>query len=66
MIYNRQHCDGLGPTIEERRQKTHLLMLMIITPFMCLELVHPAVPLLAELAEERLAGFARRLCLKYY
>ena len=39
-------------------------MLMIIAPFMGLELVDPAVPLLAELAVEGLAGFAGRLSLR--
>lgn len=39
-------------------------MLMVIAPLMCLELVDPAVTLLAELTVERLAGFAGglRLC----
>ena len=38
-------------------------MLMIVAPLMCLKFVDPAVPLLAELAVERLAGFAGGLCL---
>lgn len=38
-------------------------MLMVIAPLMCLELIDPAVPLLAEITVERLAGFARGLCL---
>lgn len=37
---------------------TYLLMLMIIAPLMCLEFIDPAVPFLAELTVERLAGFA--------
>ena len=41
----------------------YLLMLVIITPLMCLKFVDPAVPLLAELTIERLAGFAGGLCL---
>ena len=44
-------------------KKTYLLMLMIIAPLVCLEFVDPAVPLLAELTVERLAGFAGGLCL---
>ena len=39
-------------------------MLMIIAPLMSLELVDPAVPLLAELAVEGLAGFAGGLGLR--
>ena len=39
-------------------------MLMIITPLMCLELVDPAVPFLAELTVKGLAGFAGGLCLR--
>lgn len=39
-------------------------MLMIITPLMCLELVNPAVPFLAELTVKGLAGFAGGLCLR--
>lgn len=38
-------------------------MLMVIAPLMCLELVDPAITLLAELTVERLAGFAGGLCL---
>lgn len=38
-------------------------MLMVIAPLMCLEFIDPAVPLLAELTVERLAGFAGGLCL---
>ena len=39
-------------------------MLMIVAPFMGLELVDPAVPLLTQLTVERLAGFTGRLCLR--
>ena len=46
-----------------KRMYKYLLMLVIITPLMCLELVDPAVSLLAELTVERLAGFAGGLCL---
>ena len=42
---------------------TYFLMLMIITPLMCLEFVDPAIPFLAELTVKRLAGFAGGLCL---
>ena len=38
-------------------------MLMIVASLMCLEFIDPAVPLLAELTVERLAGFAGGLCL---
>ena len=38
-------------------------MLMIIAPLMCFEFIDPAVPFLAELTVERLAGFAGGLCL---
>ena len=48
---------------ERQEKKSYLLMLMIVAALMCLELVDPAVPLLAKLAVERLAGFAGRLCL---
>ena len=45
-------------------KETYFLMLMIITPLVCLELVDPAVPFLAELTVKRLAGFAGGLCLR--
>lgn len=38
-------------------------MLMVIAPLMCLELVDPAITLLAELTVERLASLAGGLCL---
>ena len=38
-------------------------MLMVITPLMCLEFIDPAVPFLAELTVEGLAGFTGGLCL---
>ena len=46
-----------------REKDTHLLMLMVIAPLMCLEFIDPAVSFLAELTVERLAGFAGGLCL---
>lgn len=48
---------------KREEKKSYLLMLMIVAALMCLELVDPAVPLLAKLAVERLAGFAGGLCL---
>ena len=39
-------------------------MLMVIAPFMSLEFIYSTVPFLAELAIERLAGFAGGLRLQ--
>lgn len=48
---------------KKSEKNTYLLVLMIIAPLMCLEFIDPAVPFLAELTVERLAGFAGGLCL---
>ena len=50
-------------SVRWKRIRKYLLMLVIIAPLMCLKLVDPAVPFLAELTVERLASFAGGLCL---
>ena len=71
-LFSRPHCyapmnlTALFANLvqcEKGDKDTYLLMLMVIAALMCLEFIDPAVPFLAELTVERLAGFAGGLCL---